>query len=50
MPQTAIPIIEKLDPMNLYILYKLFRESARTYKGELVKVLIFSFYDAIFYQ
>ncbi|PVF92301.1 HAD-like protein [Serendipita vermifera] len=37
--QTAIPIIEQLDPYNFHILYHLFRESTRTYKGHVVKDL-----------
>jgi mitochondrial import inner membrane translocase subunit TIM50 len=37
--QTSIPIIEQLDPYNFHILYHLFRESTRTYKGQVVKDL-----------
>lgn len=37
--QTAMPVIEKLDPMEAYIPFKLFRESTRYYKKALVKVL-----------
>ncbi|KAF8324887.1 HAD-like domain-containing protein [Cantharellus anzutake] len=36
---TAIPILEKLDPYNLYISYKLFRESTRSVDGRIVKDL-----------
>lgn len=36
--QTAMPIIEKLDPYNFFILYKLFRESTRSVNGKIVKV------------
>ncbi|KAB5591275.1 Mitochondrial import inner membrane translocase [Ceratobasidium theobromae] len=37
--QTAAPIIEKLDPFNAFIMYKLFREATRTTKDGLVKDL-----------
>ncbi|KAI5116777.1 hypothetical protein M0805_008732 [Coniferiporia weirii] len=36
---TAIPIIEKLDPYNFFIMYKLFRESTRSVNGSIVKDL-----------
>lgn len=36
--QTAMPIIEKLDPYNFFITYKLFRESTRSVDGKIVKV------------
>lgn len=36
--QTAIPIIEKIDPFGAFIMYKLFREATRTTKDGLVKV------------
>ncbi|ELU42187.1 NIF domain-containing protein [Rhizoctonia solani AG-1 IA] len=36
--QTAIPVVEKLDPFGAFILYKLFREATRTTKDGLVKV------------
>lgn len=35
--QTALPIIEKLDPFGAFIMYKLFREATRTTKDGLVK-------------
>ena len=38
-PQTAVPIIEKIDPFTLYVSYKLFRESTRSADGRLVKVM-----------
>ena len=37
--QTAIPIIEKLDPYGFFITYKLFRESTRSVDGSVVKDL-----------
>jgi len=36
---TSIPILEKLDPYGLYTSYKLFRESARSVDGRVVKDL-----------
>ena len=36
--QTAMPIIDKLDPYNFFILYKLFREATRSVNGKIVKV------------
>ncbi|KII95425.1 hypothetical protein PLICRDRAFT_25908 [Plicaturopsis crispa FD-325 SS-3] len=36
---TAIPIVEKLDPYNFYLNYKLFRESTRFVDGKIVKDL-----------
>ncbi|KAF8554968.1 HAD-like protein [Imleria badia] len=36
---TAIPIIEKLDPYNFFITYKLFREATRSVDGKIVKDL-----------
>jgi TFIIF-interacting CTD phosphatase-like protein len=36
--QTALPIVDKLDPHHFYIVYQLFRESMRAYNGEVVKV------------
>ncbi|KAH8110508.1 HAD-like protein [Phellopilus nigrolimitatus] len=36
---TAIPVIEKLDPYNFFITYKLFRESTRSVNGSVVKDL-----------
>ncbi|THH09473.1 hypothetical protein EW145_g1996 [Phellinidium pouzarii] len=36
---TAIPIIEKLDPYNFFITYKLFREATRSVNGAIVKDL-----------
>ncbi|KIM28065.1 hypothetical protein M408DRAFT_329713 [Serendipita vermifera MAFF 305830] len=36
---TAIPVIEALDPFNFSIMYHLFREATRTHKGVLVKDL-----------
>ena len=37
--KTAMPILEKLDPYNFYIMYKLFRESTRAVNGQVVKDL-----------
>ena len=34
-----MPILEKLDPYNFYIMYKLFRESTRAVNGQVVKDL-----------
>ncbi|EGO00630.1 hypothetical protein SERLA73DRAFT_178488 [Serpula lacrymans var. lacrymans S7.3] len=36
---TALPIIEKLDPYNFFINYKLFREATRSVNGKIVKDL-----------
>ncbi|KAG1865503.1 HAD-like domain-containing protein [Suillus subalutaceus] len=36
---TAMPIIEKLDPYNFFITYKLFREATRSVDGKIVKDL-----------
>jgi len=36
---TALPIIEKLDPYNFFITYKLFREATRSVDGKVVKDL-----------
>ncbi|OAX40299.1 HAD-like protein [Rhizopogon vinicolor AM-OR11-026] len=36
---TAMPIIEKLDPYNFFITYKLFREATRSVNGKIVKDL-----------
>jgi import inner membrane translocase subunit TIM50 len=36
---TAIPVIEKLDPYNFFIAYKLFREATRSVDGKVVKDL-----------
>ncbi|KAH7929536.1 HAD-like protein [Leucogyrophana mollusca] len=36
---TAMPIIEKLDPYNFFIPYKLFREATRSVNGKIVKDL-----------
>jgi import inner membrane translocase subunit TIM50 len=38
-PYTAIPIVEKLDPYAIYILYKLFRDCTRYHNKEVVKDL-----------
>jgi hypothetical protein len=35
-----MPIIEKLDPYNFFIIYKLFREATRSVNGKIVKVSI----------
>lgn len=37
--QTAMPILEKLDPYTFYISYKLFRESTRSLNGTVTKDL-----------
>jgi TFIIF-interacting CTD phosphatase-like protein len=37
--QTALPVIEKLDPYNFFIMYKLFRESTRSTESGPVKDL-----------
>lgn len=39
LPQTALPVAEKLDPFTLYLPYKLFRESTRYIDGKVVKDL-----------
>ncbi|KAG1741900.1 NLI interacting factor-like phosphatase-domain-containing protein, partial [Suillus paluster] len=39
--QTAMPIIEKLDPYNFFITYKLFREATRSVNGKIVKDLLY---------
>ncbi|KAG8220556.1 HAD-like domain-containing protein [Butyriboletus roseoflavus] len=36
---TAIPVIEKLDPYNFFITYKLFRDATRSVDGKVVKDL-----------
>ncbi|KIJ06574.1 hypothetical protein PAXINDRAFT_103307 [Paxillus involutus ATCC 200175] len=36
---TALPVIEKLDPYNFFIAYKLFREATRSVDGKIVKDL-----------
>ena len=36
--QTVDPILDKLDPYNLYIMYRLYRESTRLVDGKIVKV------------
>ncbi|KIJ63478.1 hypothetical protein HYDPIDRAFT_175883 [Hydnomerulius pinastri MD-312] len=36
---TALPVIEKLDPYNFFITYKLFREATRSVDGKIVKDL-----------
>ncbi|KAG6382185.1 HAD-like domain-containing protein [Boletus reticuloceps] len=36
---TAMPILEKLDPYNYFITYKLFREATRSVDGKIVKDL-----------
>ncbi|KAI9569145.1 HAD-like domain-containing protein [Boletus coccyginus] len=36
---TALPIIEKLDPYNFFLTYKLFREATRSVDGKIVKDL-----------
>ncbi|KAF9234011.1 HAD-like domain-containing protein [Melanogaster broomeanus] len=36
---TAIPVIEKLDPYNFFITYKLFRDATRSVDGKIVKDL-----------
>ncbi|TDL22925.1 HAD-like protein [Rickenella mellea] len=36
---TALPVLEKLDPYNYFITYKLFRESTRSINGQIVKDL-----------
>lgn len=36
--QTATPIVEKLDPYNMFIQHRLFRESTRSVDGKIVKV------------
>ena len=38
-PYTAIPIVEKLDPHMIYILYKLFRDSTRYHNKQVIKDL-----------
>lgn len=38
-PYTAIPIVEKLDPHMIYILYKLFRDSTRYFNKDVIKDL-----------
>ena len=38
-PYTAIPIVEKLDPHMIYILYKLFRDSTRYHNKDVIKDL-----------
>jgi import inner membrane translocase subunit TIM50 len=35
-----MPIIEKLDPYNFFITYKLFREATRSVDGKIVKVTL----------
>lgn len=39
-PQTALPIIEKLDPYQFFIAYKLFRDATKSINGQPVKVRI----------
>ena len=36
--QTALPILEKLDPYQFWIAYKLFRDATRSINGQPVKV------------
>lgn len=36
--QTALPIIEKLDPYQFFIAYKLFRDATKSINGTPVKV------------
>lgn len=36
--QTATPIVEKLDPYNMFIQHRLFREATRSVGGQIVKV------------
>ncbi|KAG9308604.1 hypothetical protein JVU11DRAFT_11711 [Chiua virens] len=36
---TAVPIIEKLDPYNFFVTYKLFRDATRSVDGKIVKDL-----------
>ncbi|KAH7885179.1 HAD-like domain-containing protein [Phlebopus sp. FC_14] len=36
---TALPVIEKLDPYNFFITFKLFREATRSMNGQIVKDL-----------
>jgi mitochondrial import inner membrane translocase subunit TIM50 len=37
--QTALPIVEKLDPYRFFTMYHLFRESTKSVNGEPVKDL-----------
>jgi import inner membrane translocase subunit TIM50 len=37
--QTAMPILDKIDPLSYYFMYRLFRDSTRYYKSTLVKDL-----------
>lgn len=38
MLQTAMPILDKLDPYQFFITYKLFRDATRSVNGTPVKV------------
>ncbi len=38
MFQTAMPILDKLDPYQFFITYKLFRDATRSVNGTPVKV------------
>ena len=40
MTQTALPVIEKLDPYQFWIQYKLFRDATRSVNGQPVKVRV----------
>lgn len=42
MFQTAMPILDKLDPYQFFITYKLFRDATRSVNGTPVKVRIMS--------
>ena len=44
--QTALPILEKLDPYNFFITYKLFRESTKSVGGSIKKVSYY-WYDIL---
>lgn len=48
--QTAMPILDKLDPLQYYVHYRLFRDSTRYYNKGLVKVcpVLFRLYAAHF--
>ena len=40
MTQTALPVIEKLDPYQFWIQYKLFRDATRSVNGQPVNVRV----------
>ncbi len=45
--QTAIPIVEKLDPYQFFIAYKLFRDATRSVNGTPVKVRLLALKRAL---